>query len=453
MEKHFVGQVKYLNSLVFFSFDNWILTLYPDQKLAESIVFTQISPGVMGLIGKSLASDTIEGKSFENEANVYFRINPNNYKINNPFFVTSIAIPVYAYFIKTKERSPKQASELIFKSKQMFRFLSLIPNNSFTSSSGTTGASIKYDTRACSKKSSFSINAHSFSIFPYWHSHLDANFDFTPGLVFNFPNGMEVDKIFSYSETMISLIQFLFYRTDIFPDEIEYISETERGEVFILHNEIQAANELIGSCWTDSILWENIYPYIGNLFIEIFNKKVFLEHIPEDLNGRLGISYKTVYFDSSAFENAFSEIGYDKKIEKEKSNKKETKEIQKILDNQIKLTSRGTKKAFKFYKKLSSKETLENKIKYAFSTFKVQLEWIKGKVASNLDYSKIATKCADCRNKTDHGDSNKIINKEIAGCFILLRAVIYCLQLKRASADDDTITKAIHNIFGVEQIG
>jgi hypothetical protein len=59
----------------------------------------------------------------------------------------------------------------------------------------------------------------------------------------------------------------------------------------------------------------------------------------------------------------------------------------------------------------------------------------------------IAKNCAGLRNEIDHGTPNQDVTEENAQCFVLLRALIYTLQLKKAGYDDGDIKTALNCLF------
>ena len=175
-------------------------------------------------------------------------------------------------------------------------------------------------------------------------------------------------------------------------------------------------------------------------------------HIPEKLDKRLWVSINDISIISSAFENTFRKL-YKKEdlIISEKRLKAEEAVKSKIKDLIDSSTSKE-KEIYKFLFKRINDKRLEDLMSFCFEKYEPMLVWVKGKFAPKMDYKEISKKCADNRNDIDHGNKNKF-DQEAASPFGMLRVLVLCMQLKLYGMQDDDITKAVRNVFGLRQLG
>ena len=452
---NYVGKLKFYNEEVFYSFDGMILKLYPSNELAESIIYQDLGNGAKALTSerKPLESDILYGVILENNNRIVFCIHKDNYGFRNVFVAPIITIPVYEYFLFSSDRSDDKYT-ITYCSKEFARFTGILPKVTNSKEDDLVSSHIEFQRTTEKLISVFEIDNVKTTICPYWSINNSKGAELTLGLKLILDSKeVELNVFKKHIFTLIHLVNFLFYRNDICPNEIKFTSPDGSGTFYSnCHKEYVQEIENTNAIWRDSIPWAKCYDIIPQLYKKIFIKELYLAHIPDTLDERLVISIYDIQKISSAFENIYNKLYLETPIKK--SDKRIKAEIN-AKENVEKLISNSTGKEKDIYKcwlKHIGDITLEDKIKFCLYKFENQLSWIKTKFAPDLTFDFIASICAKNRNEIDHGDK-EILEDKVANAFGMLRVLVICMQLKECGMLDDNIEISIRNLFSLKRLG
>lgn len=173
--------------------------------------------------------------------------------------------------------------------------------------------------------------------------------------------------------------------------------------------------------------------------------------MPEERILRLYVGTVSISKDSAAFESEFDSVFTEGVPHGEKSREIEDEIIQKIT--MLKEQSTGKKK--KIYGRLIKHvhaESLCDKMMYALKQYSGCVDKIKQRFAPKLTNEYIAEVCSGIRNDVDHGNKISEISQDSVSGFIVIRALVYAIQLRKVGMDDESINICTNNLFLLPQV-
>ena len=87
----------------------------------------------------------------------------------------------------------------------------------------------------------------------------------------------------------------------------------------------------------------------------------------------------------------------------------------------------------------------------AFEDNKDCLISLKKRYANKLDYETISNLCANFRNDVDHGNQYEEIDDQLVCSFIMLRGLVYAMQLKRCGLSNNEIDPIVFKLFNIKR--
>lgn len=454
------GKAVFYGKETIFDFDGTYLHLYVDLETYQKLTMRDCGNGVSSSELQELSIDHLDCSINGSIERVIFTFSKTISKCNSQNYqIFTISLYVHNY-IEYHRSGTLQNTDyvMVYYSKDLMKCLSLTPfyNISFEPKEGEPIATVMLNSDSCKKVSYSMIMGYEIEISPtYRKKWSGCNFDFIPGVKLKIKNAPELsyDTQLKFYHAFIKLLKFIFMRDNMMPEMMEFQYLGVQGYINSNHypdyeKEVEDANDIYSSF----IYWNSIYDVAGNLLKEIMEDNILLKNIPEKRINRISINDVTISKDAAEFEFEFQKkypngIPHsEKRIEIENA----VKEKIEILKN----SSTGIEKDYyKQFIKHVKQESLKGNMQYLFEENKEILSRFKSKLELNMDYNEISEECAGIRNTIDHGKKDKEITSDTAACYVLLRMLIYSMQLKRIGLEEGKIVQSIESLYKLKELG
>ena len=449
------GKTTFMNEEVPFEINGYAIKIFVKRDTVRDLLFVKGANGVLSPKPKAEPLPTNKLTCYTNDGRYYLCLFFKNDNYSAANFSTSVVVTIIIYFshmIVTDlfSRNPTSNNYLGIVSNKFYRFLCMVPCYQMEEigkpnfSLNLEFPSIKMVTQL--KYKNYTIEVHPYASWSCSRSKLN----YEPGLSFRFDRLANEDDIISFVNNWQTLTRFLFMRNNIFLESISISMGVFASSLYIWYpQEEKDYVEDVDSIYTDSISWDLIYEHIPNLFDLIVNNKIYILHLKDSVRERLSVNVYNAGLDAAAFEFEFDKFYPDGIKHKEKRIIAE-KEIEEEI-NVLHSNSSGEKR--KIYKKLKARiksESLCDMMQMAFEDNSDYLISLKTKYANDIDYDTISKTCSDFRNDVDHGKDYGNLSDSLVKCFIMLRGLIYAMQLRRVGVDKEKISIAIYNLFNIK---
>jgi hypothetical protein len=450
------GFVKILEEHCLYHFNGETLLIYITQQLNFDLFFEKTESGGYSQEGhKHLPMGELTGSVSGDFKILHFFFDPTSYGYESEGFVGEkcvLKLPIPRYSIESWiEEQPKKI--LNYESSQFHRFLNMRPNYwvDIDEAKNELKADALCDLSEVTLTSAFEIEGRKLLLRPSCRASWGGSrFDFKPMLSIEIEGATEEEFLWRLFFDLDAFVQYAFFRTNIHAETCCFEGDKKKVDFKALWSlEKDEGPEEIEKIHFDFIPWSTLYKHAGALFTAIDAKQLYLDHIGSNKTARNWINLNSVPTDGAAFEKSFEAL-YPNGFPHSEERLKAEKEVQKSIEPLKDRATGKTKDIYKGFLKNIRKEGLGDKIEYALNQFAPCLEQIKAQVQLTDEAdSDIAQVCAGLRNHIDHGDVTEGITEKDASCFILLRALIYALQLKKAGYDENDIKTAIRCLFGI----
>lgn len=368
---------------------------------------------------------------------------------------TSIHIPV-RFFVVLEHEYNKNNVMLKFKNTSFSKWLGLVPIHRVEQKANSFEDKVIYQ-RALEKQStSFCLDSKKFILLPTADVNY-SNFDFRffPSLTVKCMDLMEISDLLIVALIIIDFVRFCFFRKLVDVGDIEICCMFNEngvtgyrkvGSLNIKYNRKEIEPIDINST-TDYgfIPWSMISGFVPYLIDLIYQKKLYLEHLPEQRLDRFLVNHSSVSLDAASFEFEFKALF--SKYETKKKVDKNYLTLRTKLEN-IGLTKECNGILKDFIAHYFDQPTLLEKIEYAITYYKdFMIPFFKKIGIKSVDSHKIAKDFKDCRNLVDHGSTNLHISSETARAALTIRAIVICMQLERIGMNFEQIGKVIKLLF------
>lgn len=460
------NKIKYSGKTIFyekdtmFDFDGLFLNLYVDSEIYNSLTTKDIGNGILSSKFQELSINYLDCEINGSSNRVLFsfdkkisKCNSKNFKV----FTISLFVHNYIEYINSIHYFENADYVLTYYSKDLMKYLHLTPYyNATLEKENTTIATVSLDSSNCNKISSSNIFGYDIEIKPtYRKQWCGCNFDFTPGLQLKVKNttNLDYDTQFKFYHSFIKLIKYMFMRDNIMPDWMEFKYLYAQGVINSNYYNIQEKDiENTNDIYSSSIFWNSFYTVAGNVLKAIAEDNILLNNIPKKRINRISINDVSISKDSAEFEYEFK-IAYPNGI----PHSEKRINIENIVKNKLKALEKESsgieKNYYKQFLKHLKQESLSSNMQYIFKTYDVILSEFKTKLRLDMDYKDIAEECSGIRNTIDHGKNDRNITSNTAACYVLLRALIYCMQLRRLGLDDNNIKDSIISLYKIKELG
>ena len=340
---------------------------------------------------------------------------------------------------------PRDKFYMIYYSKQMHYFTNLMPNFQYDNQTFF----FKCDFPSTNLIARAEIDDYDFEMVPTYICNWNGpKIDFTPGIKIEFNKALDERRIEKFYETFLYFIRYSFMRMDMFPDKFEFSNGSFCGEI-ISNGKVSEEVEDLTSVYRDSFSWELLHTHAGELFKLIYCNAIHILNTQEKKALRLYVSLESISKDSAAFEAEFDST-YLKGIPCSDGRKQIEEEIRNEITPLMENSSGKKRKIYKGFIRHLHIESLADKIEYAFKEYMKSIQLVKSRLKINYTPEALGEYCSKIRNDVDHGNRIEAISDEVVNSFILLRCLIYAMQLKKAGYSDEEIDGLINLLYQIK---
>lgn len=338
-------------------------------------------------------------------------------------------------------------------SKNFHKFLGLLPQYNVHSISENEIGSISHNSSVIDQKTEFDFEGLTFSIHPgVTISWGGPKFKYLPGLYASSSQTISEDQIWKLFDLFIDIFQFFFMRTNITPDSFKITSAGivyELNRVDYLHDDNEECEKIETTRDFGIIPWTIAYKHFRDSFDAFSSGIICKDFLYENIRFRFATRRDILSADSAAFENAFSKL-YPDAVVTPPSNQVIFDDVAAELDEKIASSTGKKKDYYKSLRKQLKRETLEDKLKYAFNDCKECFSQLQEIVKTELSFEQIAEIFRKARNDIDHGNDDVVIDNNTAVSNIYVRALIYSMLLKLQKYTDEDIDASLSYLFTVK---
>ena len=302
-----------------------------------------------------------------------------------------------------------------------------------------------------------------FDIARYYPDNFSAPIILSSTFILNFEEIIEIAEIKNVSFSVGDFLRFITYRNNYYFQNVELLKKENNSDTYKVVGEIyvykysplpEETHESANVRIIDYTLLNTSLPL---LFSNIFDKNVYLKHLPNSVTDSLLVTTARFIMVTAGFEWQYKYF-YQKEIEELEANK--FKDLRKcIIDSFQKEIDKNTgkekgylkyvQKSFKSYHvPLSSKiqktfEKFDNELK----DFVVNLYEINKVPKKDYNYSNISKRLEKQRNDFAHGNIDKEVNPLLVLDLYTLEWLIYVMVLDHVGMSKENIKKSINNLF------
>lgn len=446
-----IGKVEVEKKDYVFEFSNNTLNVYFDNDTAQALFMEKNATGVF-LPREELPFEKLDGILIDGSSRVTFYFKKNNYGWEHKITTVSlgswdlkVTIDKYLLYTYCEMRGFTQIS---LYSKEFQKFLNMAPNISIDPfDDKITSGKINFEFDSVNMKNEFKVGDLNYLISPtYSLIWKGPEFDFTPGLSLKWQELSNEKQILRLSEVMLRFIQYCFMRTNIYPEEIIVLTGNVKGSLHFCIRNIKREKADKYDIYRDTLPWRFIYKASGNIISSIYRDEIHLLNLPGEKILRLWVGLESISKDAAAFESEFDNL-YPNGIPYSEERKNIEDEIVSEITPLMEKSISRKKKIYKGFIKHVHMETLRDKMEYALGKYSGCIETIKNRFAKDMSYKEIAEVCSNARNDIDHGNKLNGLDQKVVQGYIIIRGLIYAIQLSRFGMKQDEINSSINDLF------
>ena len=455
-KQFYSGRTTFMGKEVSFEIEDYVLRLFVESEITHSLFFEETGKGTYSLISERKPLDINNLKCLTSDKryslSVYFE--KDAYSADNILNLNASTLIIYFHhLIVTDMQSVNREKHhyISVASKSFYKFLGMVPNYKIEDLDSTKfSIDLNYPTK--SMEAIVNYKGHEITVFPHvqW-SYNYSSLDYSPTLLFRFDSFMDEETLISFVDVWLKIFRYLFMRNNIFPDAIHLTLGLTYSELFIPHQKQEKdLVEDLNNTYSDSICWADIYQYIPKLFELMCNDDLYMLNLKSSIVERLSAGIYSASLDAAAFDSEFDKL-YPNGLKHREQKIEAEKEIETVIKS---LCEQSTGDKRKIYKKLLSKiksETLCDKMEMAFEDNKDCLASLKKRFAPKLTYDDISMMCSEFRNNVDHGNKYGEIDDQLVCAFIMLRGLVYSMQLRRCGVKDKEIDSIVYKLFNIKR--
>ena len=445
--RRYVGKTKYNDVNIDFELEDLTLKLFVPGDVAKDILWQEEGGKLTMRVKKPLNVETLSGCTNDEKYQIKCYFKSDNYGMNSKTMglgKTTIIIPLIRYIVYDLYK-PRDKFYMIYYSKQMHYFTNLMPNFQYDNQTFF----FKCDFPSTNLIARAEIDDYDFEMVPTYICNWNGpKIDFTPGIKIEFNKALDERRIEKFYETFLYFIRYSFMRMDMFPDKFEFSNGSFCGEI-ISNGKVSEEVEDLTSVYRDSFSWELLHTHAGELFKLIYCNAIHILNTQEKKALRLYVSLESISKDSAAFEAEFDST-YLKGIPCSDERKQIEEEIRNEITPLMENSSGKKRKIYKGFIRHLHIESLADKIEYAFKEYMKSIQLVKSRLRINYTPEALGEYCSKIRNDVDHGNRIDAISDEVVNSFILLRCLIYAMQLKKAGYSDEEIDGLINLLYQIK---
>ena len=448
----FAGKTKFYGKNVNFEIDDFFLILFVDGDTTHKLMYSEYTKGVNLLEKQPLKLTKLNCITNDKLTKITCYFDTLSYGIESKTMYLGdsiIRIPIKKFIVFNLSRKTNK-HYMVFYSKELHKLTGLIPRFEPSMSENDKNILFNLNFPTLSLASKFKLLGHNFELKPtYKYRIIGSTINFTPGLQLSFSKELtdsEIDKIYI---AFIRFIQYCSMRTNIKPESFAFCNGLYEGEIFSYFVINKIDNEDLNSIYRDSFSWNILSKNAGNLFKLIFNNDIYLLNNHENRNSRLTITFESISKDAAAFESEFDSL-YPSGVPY--SNERAAIEAE-IIDEITPFMEQSSGKKRKIYKSLIKNihlQSLGDKIKFCLDKYSNSFKSTRKNFKIKLNNEEIGENCRSIRNDVDHGNEVEEISEEAAFSYIVLRCLIYAMQLKKAKFTNKDINILINCLYSIK---
>lgn len=469
MNNIYIGTTTINEKEITFKYENNVLYLFLDILEGNNLVTHDHGNGIRISTNeiKELPFSKIDGYLFESAKKICFYFGSRDYgyqeQISNggSIFILKINVMRFITYTNNNRVFNSKKSSITFYSNEFQKFLNLIPNLKISPiENGEANGEINFKFESINLESSFVLNGKNYCIKPTYRLNWQGpKFDFTPGLTLEFDGYCNEDELLKLSEILLKFVQYSFMRANIFPSEIAFsLMIGTAGNIYLYHNHSDdELPEKFDYVHRDTLPWNELYKIAGELFCEIYNNDMHLLNLPQKKINRIIVDSISISKDAAAFENIFDCVFPEGIPYGEERKAMEDEVIEELTPLLEKANNKKKRKIYKGFIKHVHLESLCDKVEFALKEYEKCILKVKRKmeVICNVKMSneEIAEICSGLRNDIDHG--NKIddkVNDKVFPSFIILKVLIYAMQLRKLGMTDDAINESVNDLYLINNL-
>ncbi len=401
---------------------------------------------------KELPFEKLDGILIDGSSKITFYFRKNNYSweykiatVSQSSWNLKINIDKNCFYTYCEMRDFTQIS---FYSKEFQKFLNMVPNISINPiDDKMTSGKINFEFDSVNMKNEFKVGDLTYFISPtYSLVWKGPEFDFTPDLSLKWQGSSSEKQILRLSKVMVRFIQYCFMRTNIYPEEINILTRNIKGSLHFCIGNIKREKADKYDTYRDALPWCLIYKASGNIISSIYCDEIHLLNLPNEKILRLWVGLESISKDAAAFKNEFDNL-YPNGIPYSEERKNIEDEIVSEITPLMEKSASRKKKIYKGFIKHVHMEFLRDKMEYALGEYSGCIETIKNKFAKDMSYKEIAEVCSNARNDIDHGNKLNGLDQKVVQGYIVIRGLIYAIQLSRFGMKQGEINSSINDLF------
>jgi len=451
---NFIGFVKLHDTNRPFTYKDWILTIYFDNSSDYlEYALKKEKDGVYALIDELNILDTLELDAIESNNNQKVKFKLIDGKIYPEMKApgpSSIKLQVKYFTFLGINPKPSDETKITLYSKELENFLALKPIYKTEIKDGKLEGEVFCHSDTLEMESKGTVGDINLLIKPTFSiSNYVTNFDFFSGLLIKIDKNSDIDTVYNLTLKAIEALTFVFGRTNIVIDNIKFNNWVFTGSLFINRQVDKETKEVLHPRDDLSINWRIICPYFVNLFVLIHSEKINLKNLQDSRILRYWVNDTSIAKDSSAFEAEFRFVFGSDDIPYHPETKALEDEVVGELEPLIAASSGKKKKIYKGFKSHVHMCSLNDKIEYCLHQYSDALKNVLKQYAGGHSFEEIAETCSGVRNIVDHGKKRGITPMREAEAFVILRSLIYAMQLRRIGMKDEEIDKSLCYLFKI----
>ena len=446
------GKTLFYGQNIDFEIEDCYLTLFVPGDITQEIMYFDMGNGVKELGEKQpLKMSQLLCITNDGYKNIECYFDPLSYGYNSKNMFcgpSTFTIPLKRYIVYDLTKKSEKC-RMIYFSKHIHKLTNLVPFPRFESNEGKKYI-IDCDFPSLKLTSKFNIDDYEIEMKPTYKTSFNGPImDFTPGLELLFNKPVKNDDIEKFYTSLIRFVHYCSMRTNIFPESFIISNGVIDGEIFSYFLPKESDKEDLNSVYRDSFSWDVLYKNAGSLFTLIYNNSIYIMNNQENRRLRLAISYESISKDAAAFEYEFDSLypdGIPYSTERKQIEDEVVSELNPLLEN-----STGKKrKIYKSFVRNIHLQSLGDKIEFALDQFSDGLINVKNIFKIKYTNEEIGEFCRAIRNDVDHGNKiNEITNDSVLS-YIVLRCLIYAMQLKKANFEFEDINVLIILLYSIK---
>lgn len=448
----FAGKTKFYGKRVNFEIEDFYLTLFVDGDISQKLMYSELANGTKLMVKQPLKIKELSCITNDGLTKVVCYFDKLSYSGQSKTMYlgdSTIKIPLKKLIVFNLSKTVNKYY-MIFFSKELHMFTELVPRFKPINSGNDRSIVLDLNFSSLNLISKFKLSGHNIELKPtYKYKIQGSSIDFTPGLKLTFDKELNEKEIDKFYTTLIKFVHYCSMRTNIEPESFAFCNGVHEGEIHSYFGLNKIDNEDLCSIYRDSFSWSILSKKAANLFKLIFNNKIHLLHNHENRISRLAVSFESVSKDAAAFEYEFDSL-YPSGMPY--SNERATLETE-VVGEITPLMEKSSGKKRKIYKSLIKNvhiQSLGDKIEFCLDKYSKFFKTTMQNFNIRMNHEEIGEHCRSIRNDVDHGNKIEKISDDEAASFIVLRCLIYAIQLKKAKFNQNEVNSLINCLYSIK---